>query len=420
MSVADEILAGYGSLQAGQEAFYKDLHAHPELSHQEHRTAGKVAGQLEKYGFTVQTAIGGTGVVGVLANGDGPTVLLRAELDALPIREDTGVDYASTVTVQGADGHEVPVAHACGHDMHMSCLLGMARLMASSPSLWNGRLLALFQPAEETGDGAQGMVDDGLLKRIPAPDVALAQHLLPGIAGTVATRPGPFMATEDSIKVTVYGRGAHGALPQNSIDPVVLAAMIVVRLQTVVSREVAPGEIAVVTVGSIQAGIRSNIIPDHAVLQLNVRAYSEQSRQRILAAVQRIVRAECQASGSPKDADFQTLGSFPLTDNDPATTERVAAAFAAHFGDHAGQLPAQTVSEDFSIIPDAAGIAYTYWGIGRTDRQVYLTAEKEGRLQDLPSNHSPKFLPPLQPTLRTGTEALAAAALTSLAPEKGT
>jgi hippurate hydrolase len=178
-----------------------------------------------------------------------------------------------------------------------------------------------------------------------------------------------------------------------------------------VSREVAPGEIAVVTVGSIQAGIRSNIIPDHAVLQLNVRAYSEPSRQRILAAIQRIVHAECQASGSPKDPDFQTLGSFPLTDNDQATTERVAAVFAAHFGDHAGEIPRQTVSEDFSIIPDAAGVPYTYWSIGRTDREVYLAAEKEGRLQDLPSNHSPKFLPPLQPTLRTGTEALTAAAL---------
>ncbi len=354
--------------------------------------------------------------MGVLANGDGPAVLLRAELDALPIREDTGVDYASTVTVEGADGHEVPVAHACGHDMHMSCLLGAAKLMASSPGRWRGTLIALFQPAEETGDGAQGMVDDGLLKRIPAADVALAQHLLPGIAGTVATRPGPFMATEDSIKVTVYGRGAHGALPQNSIDPVVLAAMVVVRLQTIVSREVAPGEIAVVTVGSIQAGVRSNIIPDHAVLQINVRAYSQQSRQRILAAVQQIVRAECQASGSPKDPDFQTLGTFPLTDNNPAATERVAAAFAAHFVDHAGRLPAQTVSEDFSIIPDAAGIPYTYWGIGRTDRQTYLKAEQEGRLQDLPSNHSPKFLPPLQPTLRTGTGALATAALAWLSP----
>ncbi len=411
MSSIDEILGGYDGLQAGQEAFYKDLHAHPELSHAEHRTAGRVAGRLQDYGFTVQTGIGGTGVVGVLANGSGPAVLLRAELDALPVKEDTGADYASTVTVKDADGHEVPVDHACGHDMHMSCLVGMASLMADHRSQWNGTLLALFQPAEETGDGAQGMVDDGLLKRIPAPDVALAQHLLPGIAGTVATRSGPFMATEDSIKVTVYGRGAHGALPQNSIDPVVLAAMIVVRLQTIVSREVVPGEIAVVTAGSIQAGIRSNIIPDHAVLQLNVRAYSQQSRQRILAAIQRIVRAECQASGSPKDPDFQTLGSFPLTDNDHDATERVGTAFAAHFGDHAGELPRQTVSEDFSIIPDAAGIPYTYWSIGRTDRAVYLTAEKEGRLADLPSNHSPEFLPPLQPTLRTGTEALTVAAL---------
>jgi hippurate hydrolase len=417
MSAIDEILAGYDGMQAGQEAFYKDLHAHPELSHAEHRTAGRVAAWLQDCGCTVQTGIGGTGVVGVLANGSGPAVLLRAELDALPLKEDTGADYASTVTGKDADGHEVPVDHACGHDMHMSCLAGLAKLMANHRSQWHGTLLALFQPAEETGDGAQGMVDDGLLKRIPAPDVALAQHLLPGIAGTVATRSGPFMATEDSLKVTVYGRGAHGALPQNSIDPVVLAAMIVVRLQTIVSREVAPGEIAVVTVGSVQAGIRSNIIPDHAVLQLNVRAYSQQSRQRILAAIQRIVRAECQATGSPKDPDFETLARFPLTDNDAATTDRVTAAFAKHFGGDALELDQQTVSEDFSEIPDAAGIPYTYWGIGRTDRQVYLAAEKEMRLMDLPSNHSPKFLPPLQPTLRTGTEALVTAALAWLAPQ---
>ena len=316
MNGLDEILAGYDGLQAAQEAFYKDLHEHPELSHHEHRTARCVAGELQKYGFTVQTGIGGTGVVGVLANGAGPTVLLRAELDALPIREDTGVDYASTVTTKAADGHEVPVAHACGHDMHMSCLLGMAKLMADHPGRWNGTLLPLFQPGEETGDGAQGMVDDGLLKRIPVPDVALAQHLLPGIAGTVGTCSGPFMSAEDSIKVTVYGRGSHGALPQNGIDPVVLAAMIIVRLQTVVSREVTPGEVAIVTVGSVQAGTRSNVIPDHAVLQLNVRSYSQQTRQRMLAAIQRIIRAECQASGSPKDPDFETLASFPLLDND--------------------------------------------------------------------------------------------------------
>jgi amidohydrolase len=412
----DEILAGYDGLQAAQEAFYKDLHEHPELSHQEHRTAQRVAGQLQDYGFTVQTGIGGTGVVGTLANGAGPTVLLRAELDALPIREDTGVDYASTVTTKDADGHEVPVAHACGHDMHMACLLAAVKLMADHRDRWSGTLLPLFQPAEETGDGAQGMVDDGLLKRIPAPDVALAQHLLPGIAGTAGTCPGPFMSAEDSIKVTVYGRGSHGALPQNGIDPVVLAAMIIVRLQTVVSREATPGEIAILTVGSVQAGVVSNVIPDHAVLLLNVRSYSRPSRERMLAAIQRIIRAECQASGSPKDPDFQTLAAFPLLDNDASATARVAAAFAAHFGDDALVLDRQTVSEDFGIIPAAAGVPYCYWGIGRTDREVYLAAEKAGRLQDLPANHSPKFLPPLHPTLRTGTETMVTAAMAWLAP----
>ncbi len=416
MNGVDEILAGYDGLQAAQEAFYKDLHEHPELSHHEHRTAKCVAGELQKYGFTVQTGIGGTGVTGVLANGAGPTVMLRAELDALPIRENTGVDYASTVTTKGAGGREVPVAHACGHDMHMSCLLAAVKLMAEHRDQWNGTLLPLFQPGEETGDGAQGMVDDGLFKRIPVPDVALAQHLLPGIAGTVGTCSGPFMSAEDSIKVTVYGRGSHGALPQNSIDPVVLAAMIIVRLQTVVSREVTPGEIAIVTVGSVQAGTRSNVIPDHAVLQLNVRSYSQPTRKHMLAAIQRIVRAECQASGSPKDPDFETLAGFPLLVNDAATTDRVAAAFAGHFGDRALKIDRQTVSEDFGIIPAAEGVPYTYWGIGRTDRQVYLAAEQAGRLQDLPANHSPEFLPPLQPTLRTGTEALVTAAMAWLAP----
>jgi amidohydrolase len=411
MSNVDDVLASYESLRADQEALYKDLHEHPELSHHEHRTAERVAGELGKYGFTVQTGIGGTGVVGVLVNGTGPTVLLRAELDALPIRENTGVDYASTVTTTAADGHEVPVAHACGHDMHMACLLATAKLMADHRDQWRGTLLPLFQPGEETGDGAQGMVADGLLKRIPAPDVALAQHLLPGIAGTVGTRSGPFMSAEDSIKVTVYGRGSHGALPQDGIDPVVLAAMIIIRLQTVVSREVTPGDIAIVTVGSVQAGTRSNVIPDHAVLQLNVRSYSQVARQHMLTAIQRIIRAECQASGSPKDPDFQTLAGFPLLDNDPATTERVAAAFTAHFGDDASVLDRQTVSEDFGLIPEAAGIPYTYWGIGRTDRKVYQAAEKAGRLAELPANHSPEFLPPLQPTLRTGTGALVTAAL---------
>ena len=412
----DEILSGYPDLQAVQEALYKDLHAHPELSHHEHRTAQRVASELEKCGAAVQTGIGGTGVVGLLANGDGPTVLLRAELDALPIAEDTGVDYASTVTTTGADGQQVPVAHACGHDLHMACLLAAVRLMADHRDRWGGTLLALFQPAEETGDGAQGMIADGLLKRIPVPDVALSQHLLPGIAGTVGTCPGPFMSAEDGIAITVYGRGGHGALPQNTVDPVVLAAMIIVRLQTVVSREVTPGDTAIVTVGAVQAGARGNVIPDHAVLQLNMRSYSEPTRQRMLDAIKRIVRGECQASGSPREPEFETVASFPLLDNDTAVTDQVAAAFTAHFGKNALDIPKQTVSEDFGLIPAAAGAPYTYWGIGRTERQAYLAAEKAGRLQDLPSNHSPKFLPPLQPTLRTGTEAMVVAAMAWLGP----
>jgi amidohydrolase len=417
MTSVQEILAGYDSLQAGQEAFYKDLHQHPELSHQEQRTAERVAGQLQQYGCTVQAGIGGTGVVGMLSNGGGPTVLLRADMDALPVKEDTGADYASTATACDADGGEVPVAHACGHDMHVACLLGMVKLMADQPGQWNGTLLALFQPAEETGDGAQGMVDDGLLTRIPAPDVALAQHVLAGVAGTVGTHPGPFLSAADSIKITVYGRGGHGSMPQNTIDPVVLAASIVLRLQTIVSREIAPSETAVLTIGSSQAGTKSNVIPDRAVLQLNLRSYSQQTRQRMLAAIQRIVRGECQIAGSPRDPDFETLDRFPLTDNDPDATNRVAAAFGERFGDRAVDWAQQTASEDFSDIPRAAGIPYTYWAIGGTDPQAYRAAEKAGRIQDdIPSNHSPHFLPVLQPTLRTGTEALTTAALAWLAP----
>jgi amidohydrolase len=416
MAALDDILAGYEALRPAQEAFYQDLHRHPELSHQEHRTAQQVAGQLQDDGFTVQTGIGGTGVTGVLANGSGPVVLLRCELDALPLREATGAPYASTVTVRDASGMEVGVDHACGHDLHMAAMVGMAKLMAGHRDRWHGTLIPLFQPAEETGEGAQEMVDDGLFKKIPVPDVALAQHLLPGIAGTVRTRSGPFMSAADSIKVTVYGRGGHGSTPQNTVDPVVLAAMIIVRLQTIVSREVAPGDVAVVTVGSCNAGTRSNVIPDHAVLELNLRSYSAVTRQRMMDAIQRIVRAECQASGSPKDPEFESTLTFPVTVNDAAVTDRVAKAFAAHFGDRADEIPLQTVSEDFSKIPDAAGVPYTYWGLGYTDRDTYLAAEKGGHLDDLITNHSPKFLPPMQPCLRTGTEALLAAALAWLAP----
>jgi amidohydrolase len=311
------------------------------------------------------------------------------------------------------------VAHACGHDVHVSCLLGMTKLMPDHPDLWNGTLIAQFQPAEETGDGAEDMIDDGLLTRIPAPDVALARHVLRGVAGTAGTCSGPFLSAADSIKITVHGRGGHGSMPQNTIDPVVLAAMIVIRLQTVVSREIAPAQTEVLTVGSSQAGTTSNVIPDHAVLQLNLRSYSQHTRQHMLDAIRRIVRAECQAAGSPRDPDFETLDSYPLTDNDAGITRRVAAAFGAYFGDRAPPWDQQTASEDFGNIPRAGGIPYTYWAIGGTNPQTYRTAEKDGHLDELPTNHSPKFLPVLQPTLRTGTEALTAAALAWLAPHSG-
>jgi hippurate hydrolase len=406
-SSASAVLAGLDDLRAGQEELYRSLHRHPELSHREHRTAAAVAGHLRQDGFRVHTGVGGTGVVGVLGNGAGPTVLLRADMDALPVREETGLPYASTVT----DG-DVPVMHACGHDVHVACLLGAARLLARTPGAWGGTLVAVFQPAEETGDGARGMVDDGLAGIVPGVDVALAQHVLPFPAGWVGTHAGPVLSAADSMRVTVHGRGAHGSMPQAAVDPVVLAAMIVIRLQTVVAREIAAAETAVLTVGSIQAGSTANVIPDSAQLLLNLRTYDDATRTTMLAAIKRIVTAECAASGSPREPEFELFDRFPLTDNDTATTERVAAAFAEFFAGRAGVVPQQPASEDFSDIPRALGVPYTYWCVGGIDPDTYRRADQAGRVaQDIPVNHSPAFAPVLQPTLDTGTQALVVAAL---------
>jgi hippurate hydrolase len=416
-SAASDVLAGLAGLRAEQEELYRSLHQHPELSHQEHRTAAAVAERLRKDGFQVHAGVGGTGVVGVLSNGDGPTVLLRADMDALPVREQTGLPYASTATGIDGDGNEVPVMHACGHDVHVTCLLGAARLLAGSPQAWGGTLVALFQPAEETGAGARAMVDDDLAGIVPGVDVALAQHVMPLPAGRVGTHDGPVLSAADSMRVTVHGRGAHGSMPHAAVDPVVLAAMIVVRLQTVVSRETPPGETAVLTVGSIQAGTKSNIIAASAQLLLSLRSYSDSTRATMLDAIRRIVTAECHASGSPREPEFELYDRLPLTDNDTATTERVAAAFAEHFGDRAGTVPPQPASEDFSEIPRALGVPYTYWAIGGTDPDTYHRAERAGRIaQDIPVNHSAAFAPVLRPTLDTGTRALVVAALAWLAP----
>ncbi|OBF26857.1 amidohydrolase [Mycobacterium sp. ACS4331] len=418
-AAATEVLKGLDGVRDWVRDTYIDLHRHPELSHQEFRTAGIVADRLRAGGLDVHTGVGGTGVVGVLANSSGPTVLVRADMDALPVQEATGLPYASTVHGTDADGHEVPVMHACGHDAHVAALLGAAQLMADRTDVWSGTLVTLFQPAEETADGARGMVADGLADVVPTPvDVALAQHVFPIPAGTVGVHAGPFMACADSMRITVHGRGAHGSMPQASVDPVVLASMIVIRLQTVISREVAPTEAAVLTVGSIEAGSASNVIPDRAVLQLNIRTYSEQTRSTILAAVQRIVRAECAASGSPAEPEFEMFGQFPLTDNDVAATSRVTAAFTGFFGDRCWQMPQGTGSEDFSEIPRALGAPYTYWGFGGADPAQFRAATEGGAVsQDIPVNHSPHFAPVIEPTLDVGIQALVLATTAWLATD---
>ena len=322
-SAASSVLAELENSRSWQEELYRDVHRHPELSHEEHRTAGLVAEHLRGAGYEVHERVGSTGVVGVLANGDGTVVLLRADMDALPVREATGLPYASEETGTDADGAEVPVMHACGHDVHVACLAGAAHLLARGREHWAGTLIALFQPAEEAGDGARAMVDDGLADLVPAPTVALAQHVMPLPAGRVGTRPGPALSAADSMRITVYGRGAHGSMPQAAVDPVVLAAMIVVRLQAVVSREVSPGETAVLTVGSIQAGTKSNVIPDRAVLQLNVRTYTEATRRTVLGPSS----ASSGPSARPPAARGNRSSSCSTGSRSPTTTRRSLAAW---------------------------------------------------------------------------------------------
>ncbi|MFD7689120.1 amidohydrolase [Streptomyces sp. NPDC059781] len=409
---AQTVLTGLDTVRAGVEDLYRDLHRHPELGLREHRTAKKAADALRECGYEVTEGIGGTGVIGVLTNGDGPVVMARADMDALPVRERTGLPYASTETVTGGDGDEQPVMHACGHDVHVACLIGCARLLAGRRDAWRGTFVALFQPSEEQGNGAEAMIDDGLTEKAPRPDVVLAQHVLPYPAGYVGIRAGSFLSAADSLRVTVHGRGAHGSMPQAAVDPVVAAAMIVVRLQTVVSRELAATTPAVVTVGSVHAGSGPNVIPDRAVIELNVRTYDDATRTHVLDAIERIVRAECEASRSPGPPEIERIASFPPTVNDEEPTRRVADAFAAHFGDDAHTVELQTASEDMSEIPRAFGAPFTYWAIGGTDPERYAEAVRNGTVaEDIPVNHSAGFAPVVQPTLDTGTAAMTVAAL---------
>jgi len=392
------------------EAIYKDLHQHPELSMQEVRTASVVADYVAKLGYEVTRNVGVTGVVAVLRNGEGPTVMLRADMDALPMAEATGLPYASTVRMADEDGIEVGVAHSCGHDLHVTWLMGVARLMAAHRDAWHGTLLAVFQPGEEVGRGARSMIDDGMMSRFPKPDVILGQHVMVGPAGTVGFRSGTILSAGDSLKVRLFGRGSHGSQPQTSIDPVIMAASTTLRLQTIVSREISPRQSAVLTVGALQAGTKENIIPDDATLKLNMRTFDEDVREYMLGAIRRICCAECMASNAPREPEFTTLSSYPMTVNDSATTQRLQAAFDEWFGERAYETQPAAASEDFSVFGREWNVPYAFWFVGGTDAETYAKAKAAKQLNTLPSNHSPQFAPTLDPTLRTGLEAMLCAA----------
>jgi len=410
----------FAQLQPRLVEIYQDLHQHPELSMQEQRTAGIAADHLQRLGYVVTRGVGGTGVVGLLRNGDGPTVMLRADMDALPMAEQTGLPYASTATATDGDGRTVGVAHSCGHDLHVTWLMGAAQVLAAALGAWRGTLMVVFQPGEETAQGANAMIADWERLGLPRAEVVLGQHVMVGAAGTVSYRPGVILSAADSLKVTLFGRGSHGSQPQTAVDPVVMAAATVMRLQTIVSREVAPLDSAVLTIGALQAGTKENIIPDDATLKLNMRTYDEAVRTHMLQAVRRICCAECDASGAPRPPEFTTLSSYPMTDNDHDATARVAAAFHAQFGDNALQSKPMSASEDFSVFGRTWGVPYVFWFVGGTDPRAYAKARAEGTLNTLPSNHSPRFAPVLEPTLKTGLQAmLSAAAAWLCAPSEG-
>ncbi|MDX3968346.1 MAG: M20 family metallopeptidase [Bradyrhizobium sp.] len=408
---SDPAVGNLDALLSDLADLYKDVHSHPELSMQETRTAGIAAKRLTAAGFEVTTGVGKTGVVGLLRNGDGLTVMLRADMDALPIQEATGLPYASTATATDRDGNTVPVSHMCGHDMHVTWLAGATKLLADARTSWRGTLMAVFQPAEETGEGAQAMIDDGLFKRFPKPDVILGQHVMVGPAGTVAGRAGAITSAADSLQIKLFGRGAHGSMPQASIDPVVMAASTVLRLQTIVSREVAATESAVLTVGVLQAGTKENIIPDDAIIKLNVRTFDAGVRTRVLAAIERIVNAEAAASGAPRKPEITTIDHYPLNVNNQEATQRVVEAFRGHFGAArvrpTGPAPA---SEDFGSFGTEWHVPSVFWFVGGTDPDVYAKARDANKLTEIPVNHSPKFAPVLHPTLKTGVESLVVAA----------
>jgi len=394
-SVAGEVRAVYPL----SEALYLDLHQHPELSKHEVQTAAKLANEIRQLGYEVTTGVGGTGVVGVLKNGAGPTVMLRTELDALPVTENTGLPFASTVRTKDDSGMEVGVAHACGHDIHMAAWMGTARIMAGDRTKWHGTLVLIGQPAEETVSGARAMIADGLLTRFPRPDFALAVHddaRLP--AGIVGYHAGPILTNADALTITIFGRGGHGARPEATVDPIVIAARTIVALQTIVSRETSPFDPAVITVGSIHGGTKNNIIPDEVRLQLTVRSFTDPVRQHLLSAITRIAKAEAEAAGAPREPLIERGPPAQALVNDTALTRRVSAVLIREFGARAKDTPPEMASEDFAEF-QLAGVPTLMLRVGAVEQAKYDAAMKSGT--PLPSLHSSQFAPDREPTIKT-------------------
>ena len=384
---------------ADLQTLYQDLHRNPELAFQEIQTAAKLSSRLTSMGYDVTTGVGRTGVVALLRNGAGPTVMLRTELDALPVAEKTGAPFASTVVTKNLIGATVPVMHACGHDLHMTAVIGTARWMAEHRQQWHGTLMIVGQPAEETIGGAEAMLKDGLFSRFPKPDYAIALHdddTMP--AGTIGYHAGPFRAISISPTLTIYGRGGHGAMPYNTIDPVVLAARTVVALQTIVSRETDPMDPVVLTIGSIHGGTQANIIPDEVTLGLNIRTYSEETQKRVMTSVMRIAKAEAAAAGSPREPTITSPEAGHVVVNDPALTKRVAAALQKAIGtEKVIEMPAKMTSEDFAEY-GRAGVRSLLLHIGAVSPTKLTDAKRTG--VPVPAPHSPEWLPDLEPTLK--------------------
>ncbi|MBA3913524.1 MAG: amidohydrolase [Acidobacteriales bacterium] len=387
-------------------SLYLDLHQNPELSSHEIRTASELAGKLRALGYEVTEHVGGTGIVALLKNGNGPTVMLRTELDALPVEEKTGLVYASHAHAKDDQGHDVPVMHACGHDMHMASLYGAAEIMQKSRQQWHGTLMLIGQPAEETLGGAKAMLADHLFTRFPKPDIGLALHTsneLP--AGKIGLSAGYRKSNADALGVTIYGKGGHGSKPESTIDPVLIAAKIVVALQAIVSREIHPGDPAVITVGLMQAGTKNNIIPDQAFLGLTVRSYSPEVRQKLLASIQRVVDAEATAGGAVKMPKIEHLEATDAVYNDPAVSQRLRPVLRLALGEaNVVEVPPTMASEDYSLFIEQ-GVPSVYLSLGGADPQKWAVAKGA----DMPSNHSSLFQPELEPTLRTGITAEVAA-----------